>query len=134
MNRLDLIHVFSSWKVAYCRSLKLTKTRISTEILQSLLSGSRNNLDVREALISRLLEHSIDLILPATKNSCEILLRQYQVSLQLMETQSLELRHAELDAKSQLAAASGDQATTKHLAALCATEAQANMYHKVKAV
>ena len=51
-----------------------------------------------------------------------------------MEMQSLELLHAEMEAKSHLAAASGDQATKKHLEALCATEAQVAMYGKVKAV
>ena len=115
-------------------SLKLTKTRISTEILQSLLSGFRNNLDVREALLERIVSHSITLILPSTQSSCEALLRQFQAALRLLETQSLEVRHAELEAKSNIAANAGDRPTKKNLDALRATEAHAAMYRKVKAV
>ena len=44
-----------------------------------------------EVLLARIVEHSITLILPVTQSSCEILLRQFQAALRLMETQSLEL-------------------------------------------
>jgi hypothetical protein len=115
-------------------SLKLTKERIKTEILQSLLSGFRTNLDVREALLERILEHSLDLTLPETKLECEDLLRHYRKSLSTMEAHSLEIRHAEMEAKSNLPLESGQQAKKKHLAALRATEAHAAMYRKVKAV
>jgi hypothetical protein len=90
-------------------SLKLTKQRVTTEILHSLLSGFRNNMDIREVLLARILEHSLDLILPTTKVECEELLRTSRQSLAAMEKNSLEIRHAEMEAKTNIDSASGDQ-------------------------
>jgi hypothetical protein len=72
-------------------SLKLSKARVTTEILQSLLSGYRNCLDLSEALLTRILEHELDLILPTTREECETQLLQAQASLKEMEKNSLEI-------------------------------------------
>jgi hypothetical protein len=58
-------------------SLKLTRQRVITKILQSHLSGFRTNIDVREALLIRIKDHSLDLTLPATKGECEERLRTH---------------------------------------------------------
>jgi hypothetical protein len=115
-------------------SLKLTKQRVVTEILQSLLSGFRNHIDVREVLLARILEHSLDLILPVTKSECEELLRTNRASLANMEKNSLEIRHAEMEATSNVESASGNKSNKKTRDALQATEAHAAMYRKVKAI
>jgi hypothetical protein len=115
-------------------SLKLSKARVAAEILQSLLSGYRNCLDLREALLTRIQEHELDLILPTSRQECEIQLLHSQSSLKEMEKNSLDLRHAEMEAKANDAHDAGKTAIKKNLDTLRAMEAKVEMYRKVKAI
>ena len=91
-------------------------------------------MEVREVLIARILEHSLSLILPETQRECEDLLHQKMNDLRELEKHSLEIRHAEMEAKANEASSSGNKGMKKHLDAIRITEAHVAMYRKIKAI
>ncbi len=98
------------------------------------MSGYRNNLDVREALLTRILEQSLELILPNTQAECLVLQGHHQELLKNMEANSLEVRHTEMEAKANLAHDTANLNQQKNLNAIRIHEARLAMYRKVKAV
>jgi hypothetical protein len=92
------------------------------------------NLVIRDALFTQIKEHSLNLTLPAMKDECADQLKTHWVALVSMEKNSLELRHAKMEATSNVKSGSGRKSKKKHRDALQATEAHAAMYRKVKAV
>jgi hypothetical protein len=115
-------------------SLTITKARAIVEILRRQLSGYKTRTDVREALLERILDLSLDLILPLTKQACIVLYKEKQQLLSKLEQTSLETRHEELEAKANLAASSGDMPSKINLDKMRSSEAHAAMYRKIKAI
>jgi hypothetical protein len=74
-------------------SLLLTKARAIVEVLRRQLSGFKTGTDVRKVLLERILDLSLDLILPTTKLECISLYKEKQQLLSNIEQNSLATRH-----------------------------------------
>jgi hypothetical protein len=115
-------------------SLTITKARAKVEILRRQISGFKTNTEVREVLLARILDQSLDLILPDTFDECKKLYKEKVALLQELEKKSLRLRHEEMEARANLAATAGNTTQKMHNDKLRSGEAHAEMYRKVKAV
>jgi hypothetical protein len=67
-------------------SLALTKQRTKTNILRCLLSGYKNNIDMKPALEARLLRLKLTMELPPTIQLCNVALRLGQLKTQELLT------------------------------------------------
>jgi hypothetical protein len=62
-------------------SQSLTKARAVVDILQRQLSGFKTNTSIRTVLVDRILDLSLDLVLPVTKSDCQDLLATKIITL-----------------------------------------------------
>jgi hypothetical protein len=115
-------------------SLTITKARAIVEVLRRQLSGFKTFTDVREVLLERILELSLDMILPVTKADCILLYKEKQQTLLQLEKNSLTPRHEEIEAKANIAASNSNMPFKLNLDKLRSHEAHAAMYRKIKAV
>jgi hypothetical protein len=96
-------------------SLILTKACAKVDILVRQLSGFSTDMEVQLVLEQRIQELHLDIILPTTKAECHEQLQQYKSNLKVIEANSLEVRHAKMTAKANVAAAFGGAWTKKKL-------------------
>jgi hypothetical protein len=115
-------------------SQSITKARAVVDILQRQLSGFKTNTSVRTVLTDRIINLSLDLVLPVTMTECQDLLATKIITLRALEQNSLEVRHEELSARASLASDLGDKNVKQRIDQIRSSEAHAAMYRKVKAV
>ena len=115
-------------------SMAITKARAEVDVLQQQLSGYNTKTEVRALLLERIRERSLDLHLPDTPETCKALLQVKTKALRMMEKNSQELRHAEMQARANLASDTGNNDKKTALNQLRTSEAHAAMYRKIKAI
>ena len=100
-------------------------------ILQQQLSGFRTQTDVTSVLLDHISQADVDLILPVTQQECKALFKHHLDALRILEKNSLQIRHKEMEVCANIESKMGDRQKKLLLDKLCSSEAHADMYRTI---
>jgi hypothetical protein len=140
--KLDALLVQSAFHAGKkCRSRRrdwwsnaLTKQRTKTNILRRLMSGFKNNVEMRPVLEARLLQLQLTLELPLTAEACSIALRAAQQKTQQMVLKHRELRQEELESRAELHAMEGSANKQANVQAMNNKEQMSQIFSRIRSI
>jgi hypothetical protein len=113
-------------------SQKVTTLRCQCHLLQRLLSGYRNSIDILPIVTQRMHELNLDFQLPNSFESCKKMLKIAQNLVREASQQHIQIRLDELDDRAETCALEGNLEKQKNIKQMASHESTCKMYSKIR--
>jgi hypothetical protein len=115
-------------------SQKVTELRSQCHLLQRLLSGYRNKIDMLPTVRQRMTDIHLNFQLPDNQADCKKMLKIAQNLAREASAQHTQIRLTELEERAETYALDGNSDQQKHLKQMAAHESSCKMYSKIRSV
>jgi hypothetical protein len=115
-------------------SQTLTIQRTKANLLRRLLSGYKNGINVRSALLAQIEELQITFDLPPTFDSCNAALRQAQLDTLALTAKQKELRNDELESSAEVYSMQGKADKQSNVQSMANQEQLSQIFSRIQSI